>query len=101
MSSVKIFSNFVIDIKPVIAGKNTANTTSKGTEPSSENKCTVSGVYSEVPKKIEINEITIAARIKNYALGATEVLINAKTVRATNARVPVNLISLIDMPKPK
>lgn len=88
-------------VKPVTAGKNTANTTSKGTEPSVENRLTVSGAYSVVPKKIEINEMIMAARIKNCAFRAIDVLIKAKTVSEMSATVPVNLISSIETPKPK
>ena len=52
-------------VKPVTAGKNTANTTSKGTPFSVENKFTVVGANSVEPKNIEISETPIAARITN------------------------------------
>jgi len=78
-----------------------AKTTSKETDDFVENNCTVSGINSELPKNIDINEITIAANIKNCAFIATEVLINANIVKKTKAIVPVILKSFIVIPYPK
>ena len=46
-------------------------------------------------------EITIAASIKNCALMAMEVLINAKMVNANKVRLPVLRSPLIEVSKPK
>ena len=52
-------------VNPVTAGKNIAKTTSILTDPCVDIKGIVSGANSEVPKKIETSEITIAPKIKN------------------------------------
>lgn len=51
--------------KHVTAGKKIANTTSIETLPSEPNTGSDCGSAGEVPSRIEIIEITIAARIKN------------------------------------
>ena len=88
-------------VNPVTAGKKTANTTSRETELSLENMATVCGANSVVPKKMEINDIAMAAKIKNWALRAKEVLIIANTVKANRAIVPVIRKSSTVVPKPK
>ena len=78
-----------------------ANTTSNEALPPELNIFTVSGADSELPKKIDTNEITIAARIKNCAFNAADVLIKANAVRSIKAVVPVNRRSFIVVPNPK
>ena len=77
-------------VKPVTAGKKMANTTAIDSEPLVAYILMVSGAYSVVPKKMEIKEIIIAVRIKNWALIAAEVLISASAVKAVNAIAPLS-----------
>ena len=78
-----------------------AKTTSRGAEPSVARIGNVSGANSEDPKKIASKETKIAARIKYWAFKANDVLIKAITVKDNKAMVPVILMSLTDIPKPK
>ena len=88
-------------VNPVTAGKNIAKTTSSGTEFSEGTRLTDSGANSVVPKKIDNMDKMMAASIKNWAFKATEVLMSAKMVSESKAKLAVTLKSLMVMPRSK